>query len=96
MKIETETNGNQGLPQRKRVATPNKPLMMREPPPICKSIQEIQMEKGQSNCILATKDLALLTFLYHTSIKRLNRPHIVRIKLGERVDLLGRNVYGRL
>jgi hypothetical protein len=36
-----ESNRNQELQQRKRAAAPNKPLMMREPPPICKSMMTV-------------------------------------------------------
>jgi hypothetical protein len=37
-----------------------------------------------------------LTFLHDASIERLNGPDIVRIKLGERVDLLCRDLHWNL
>ena len=38
----------------------------------------------------------LLTLLHDASVERLKRPDIVRIKLGERVDLLCQDLHQRL
>jgi hypothetical protein len=53
--------------------------------------------QGDECGLVVTDDcFALLTFLHNASVERLRGPDIVRIELGERADLLCRDVYRRL